>query len=120
MNELELLEALSKKEIVVRSRNSTYMNPEDNKNQPFIHLTSIGVNFKGTIEVLREALLRLNKYEKELSGKRFTYKLDKPLMLADDCISYYGISKHEEMHVATDLANKMGKLEDIYDESHNK
>ena len=120
MNELELLYALSKEEIVVRSRSSIYMNPEDNKNQPFTHLTSVGINFKGTIEALRKALLRLDKYEKELSGKRFTFKLDKPFILADDCISYYGVPKHEEMHVATDFANKMGRLEDIYEESYNE
>lgn len=47
---------------------------------------------------------------------RFTFKLEKPFPIADDCVSYYGMPNHYEIHTATNAANKLGKLEDIEEE----
>lgn len=46
--------------------------------------------------------------------KRFTKKLYKPIPFDDDCTVYYAVPKnHDEVHVATNMANKLGRLEDI-------
>lgn len=46
--------------------------------------------------------------------KRFTRKYDKPIPFDEDCTVYYAVSKnHDEVHVATNMANKLGELEDI-------
>lgn len=47
---------------------------------------------------------------------RFTKKLDKPFLFDEICTGYYGIPNHNEVHVATNIANKLGKLEDIEEE----
>lgn len=46
--------------------------------------------------------------------ERFTKKLDKPIPFDEDCTVYYAVPKnHDEVHVATNMANKLGRLEDI-------
>lgn len=46
--------------------------------------------------------------------KRFTRKYDKPIPFDEDCTVYYAVPKnHDEVHVATNMANKLGELEDI-------
>jgi len=62
---LEMLEDISKEEIVVRDRSSVYMNPNDNGKGAFIHLTTVGVNFKGAIETIKQELLKAQEQEKE-------------------------------------------------------
>jgi len=64
---LEMLEDISKEEIVVRDRSTVYMNPNDNGKGAFTHLTTVGVNFKGAIETIKETLLKAKEQENENS-----------------------------------------------------
>lgn len=46
--------------------------------------------------------------------ERFTRKYDKPIPFDENCTMYYAVPKnHDEVHVATNMANKLGRLEDI-------
>ena len=44
---------------------------------------------------------------------RITHKLKEPVSFDENCINYYGIKNHDEIHVASDISNKLGELEDI-------
>jgi len=67
---LEMLENISKEEIVVRDRSTVYMNPNDNGKGAFTHLTTVGVNFKGAIETIRESLINAQENNKLLIAKK--------------------------------------------------
>ena len=49
--------------------------------------------------------------------ERFTRKYDEPIPFDEDCTMYYAVPKnHTEAHVSINMANKLGRLEDIEEE----
>ena len=54
--ELEILEDLSKQEIIVKKAIGIYM---DGSSQTMLHKTTVGVEFKGYIEILKQALTEI-------------------------------------------------------------
>lgn len=49
--------------------------------------------------------------------ERFTRKYDKPIPFDEDCTMYYAVPKnHTEAHVSINMANKLGRFEDIEEE----
>ena len=85
---LECLEYISKEEIVVRDRNSIYMNPNDNNKGAFTHLTTVGVNFKGALEHIKQALIKSQEQEKALKIM-FEKYVDLNLLDCDDEVGQY-------------------------------
>lgn len=44
---------------------------------------------------------------------RITHKLKEPVSFDENCINCYGIKNHDEIHVASDISNKLGEFEDL-------